>query len=252
MDIATIIGIVAGVTLVLMAIISDIGLYINAPSMLIVVGGTMGATLMNFPLADVLGVFGTAKNAFLHKAKSPVEIISIIVDFATAARREGILALEARASEAGDPFLEKSVQLAVDGTAPELIKDILTTELAFLEERHSIGQGVFIAMGTFAPAFGMIGTLIGLIKMLSGMDDPSAIGPGMALALLTTLYGAIIANMFCMPIAGKLKVRTQMEMLIKEVIIEGILSIQSGDNPRVVEQKLMAFIPPSMRNDRAA
>jgi len=252
MDIATIVGIFAGVTLVLMAIISNIVLFINFPSMLIVVGGTVGATLINFPLGDVLGVLKTVKNAFLHKAKPPTEIIEMIVSFATAARREGILALESRAEEAGDPFLEKSIHLAVDGTAPELIKDILTTELAFLEERHSLGQGVFIAMGTFAPAFGMIGTLIGLIQMLAILDDPSKIGAGMAVALLTTLYGALIANLFCIPIAGKLKVRTRMEMLVKEVIIEGILSIQSGDNPRVVEQKLMAFIPPNMRSERAA
>jgi len=252
MDIATVIGIVAGVTLVLMAIISNIVLFINVPSMLIVVGGTIGATLINFPLGDVMGVLKTVKNAFLHKEKPPTEIIEMIVEFATAARREGILALESRAEDAGDPFLEKSIHLAVDGTAPELIKDILTTELAFLEERHSLGQGVFISMGTFAPAFGMIGTLIGLIQMLATLDDPSTIGAGMAVALLTTLYGALIANLFCMPIAGKLKVRTRMEMLVKEVIIEGILSIQSGDNPRVVEQKLMAFIPPSMRRERAA
>ena len=252
MDIATVIGIIAGITLVLMAIISNIVLFINFPSMLIVVGGTIGATLMNFPLGDVLGVLKTVKNAFLHKSKPPTDVIETIVGFATTARREGILALESRAEEADDPFLQKSVQLAVDGTAPELIKDILTTELAFLEERHSLGQGVFIAMGTFAPAFGMIGTLIGLIQMLSTMNDPSTIGAGMAVALLTTLYGAMIANMFCVPIAGKLKVRTRMEMLVKEVIIEGILSIQSGDNPRVVEQKLMAFVSPSMRKERAA
>ncbi len=252
MDIATVVGIFAGVTLVLMAIIGNIALFINFPSMLIVVGGTIGATLINFPLGDVLGVFKTVKNAFLHKEKAPTEIIEMIVSFATTARREGILALESRAEEAGDPFLEKSIHLAVDGTAPELIKDILTTELAFLEERHSLGQGVFIGMGTFAPAFGMIGTLIGLIQMLAVIDDPSGIGAGMAVALLTTLYGALIANMFCIPIAGKLKVRTRMEMLVKEVIIEGILSIQSGDNPRVVEQKLMAFISPSMRKEQAA
>jgi len=251
-DIATVVGIIAGVTLVLMAIISNIALFINFPSMLIVVGGTIGATLINFPLGDVLGVLRTVKNAFLHKDKPPTDIIEMIVSFATTARREGILALESRAEEADDPFLQKSIHLAVDGTAPELIKDILTTELAFLEERHSLGQGVFVAMGTFAPAFGMIGTLIGLIQMLSTLDDPSTIGVGMAVALLTTLYGALIANMFCMPIAGKLKVRTRMEMLVKEVIIEGILSIQSGDNPRVVEQKLMAFIAPSMRKEKAA
>ena len=137
--------------------------------------------------------------------------------------------------------------MAIDGTAPELIKDILTTELAFMEDRHALGQSVLTAMGTFAPAFGMIGTLIGLVQMLTTLDDPSKIGGGMAVALLTTLYGALMANVFFLPAAGKLKVRTSNELLTKEVIIEGILSIQSGDNPRIVEQKLKAFISPALR-----
>jgi chemotaxis protein MotA len=250
MDIATIIGIAAGVILILSAIASggNFGMFIHVPSMLIVFGGTIAATLINFPLADVIGVIKTVKNAFLHKAAPPTEIIKTVVVFATTARRDGILALESKASEAGDEFLEKSVQLAVDGTAPELIKDILTTELAFLEERHSLGQGVFTSMGTFAPAFGMIGTLIGLISMLAALEDPSMIGEGMATALITTFYGAFIANLIFLPIAGKLKVRTRREILTKEVIIEGILSIQSGDNPRVVEQKLKAFIAPTLRD----
>ena len=249
MDIATIIGIAAGVILILSAILQggNFGMFVNIPSIMIVVGGTIAATLINFPLQDVLGVIKTVKNAFLHKAAPPTKIIQTVVAFATTARRDGILALESQASEAGDEFLERSVQLAVDGTAPELIKDILTTELAFLEERHSLGQGVFTSMGTFAPAFGMIGTLIGLINMLATLEDPSTIGAGMAVALITTFYGAFMANLIFLPIAGKLKVSTRRELLTKEVIIEGILSIQSGDNPRVVEQKLKAFIAPTLR-----
>ena len=168
------------------------------------------------------------------------------------ARREGILALESHASEAEDEFLEKSVQLAIDGTAPELIKDILTTELAFMEDRHAMGQSILVAMGTYAPAFGMIGTLIGLVQMLATLDDPSKIGEGMAVALLTTLYGALLANMVFLPGAGKLKVRTSNELLAKELVIEGILSIQSGDNPRVVEQKLKAFVSPAVRRQVSA
>ena len=156
------------------------------------------------------------------------------------------------ASEAEDEFLEKSVQLAIDGTAPELIKDILTTELAFMEDRHAMGQSILVAMGTYAPAFGMIGTLIGLVQMLATLDDPSKIGEGMAVALLTTLYGALLANMVFLPGAGKLKVRTSNELLAKELVIEGILSIQSGDNPRVVEQKLKAFVSPAVRRQVSA
>jgi chemotaxis protein MotA len=249
MDIATIVGIVAGVILVFSAIAAggNFVMFVHVPSMLIVFGGTIAATLINFPLGEVLGVIKTVKNAFLHKAVPPTKVIQTVVAFATTARRDGILALESKASEAGDEFLEKSVQLAVDGTAPELIKDILTTELAFLEERHSLGQGVFTSMGTYAPAFGMIGTLIGLISMLAALEDPSKIGEGMATALITTFYGAFAANLIFLPIAGKLKVRTRLEILTKEVIIEGILSIQSGDNPRVVEQKLKAFIAPVLR-----
>ena len=249
MDIATIVGILAGIILVMSAIAvgGNLGMFINIPSLFIVVGGTLAATLINFPLQDVLGVIKTVKNAFLHKAAPPTKVIQTIVAFATTARRDGILALESKASEAGDEFLERSIQLAVDGTAPELIKDILTTELAFLEERHSLGQGIFNSMGAFAPAFGMIGTLIGLIAMLATLEDPSMIGAGMAVALVTTFYGAIMANMIFLPIAGKLKVRTRTEILTKELIIEGILSIQSGDNPRVIEQKLKAFIAPNLR-----
>ena len=250
MDIATITGIVSGIALIVISISlggSGFGIFINIPSVMIVLGGTIAATLINFPLKEVLGVFSTVKNAFMHSQQSPVEVIKMLVRYATIARKEGILALDSYTEEIEDDFLKRGIQLAVDGTAPELIKDILTTELAFLEDRHSLGQGIFNSMGAFAPAFGMIGTLIGLIQMLVSLSDPSGIGAGMAVALITTLYGAFLANIFFLPIAGKLRVRTQTEILVKEVIIEGILSIQSGDNPRVVEQKLEAFISPKLR-----
>jgi chemotaxis protein MotA len=249
MDIATIIGFLSGIALVSISIVmgGNVAIFINAPSAVLVIGGTIAATLINFPLSDVLAVFNTLKNAFVHKSKTPEFLIEKLVEFATVARREGILALESHAGEAGDEFLQKSIQLAIDGTAPELIKDILTTEIAFMEDRHNMGQSILNAMGNFAPAFGMVGTLIGLVQMLATLDDPSAIGGGMAVALLTTLYGAVLSNLVFLPSAGKLKVRTAMELLQKEIIIEGILSIQSGDNPRVVEQKLKAFVSPVVR-----
>lgn len=249
MDIATIIGIIAGFGLIFMAIVLGGSplIFVNVPSMIIVIGGTMAGMLISFPLSDIIGVIGPVRNAFFHTEVDPGELIKKITEFATIARREGILALESHAGETDNEFLSKSIQLAIDGTAPELIKDILTTEVAFMEDRHSLGQSILATGGALSPAFGMIGTLIGLVQMLATMDDPSTIGAGMAVALLTTLYGAILANIAFIPVAGKLKVRTASELLVKEIVIEGILSIQSGDNPRVVEQKLKAFIAPSLR-----
>lgn len=249
MDITTFLGIASGVGLVLIAIIRGGGLsiFINIPSLMITVGGMMGATLINFPLPRVLGVMSIVKKAFLHREPPPDEIIKMLVDFATLARRDGVLALEERVTGLKDPFLRKGIQLAVDGTAPEAIGDILRTDLDFLESRHKLGQSIFTAMGTYAPAFGMIGTLIGLIQMLRQLEDPSKIGQGMATALITTFYGALMANLICLPIAGKLRVRSEEEILSRELIIEGILSIQSGDNPRIVEEKLKAFVAPRLR-----
>lgn len=254
MDIATVIGIIAGFGLILISIIlgGSLDTFINVPAVVIVLGGTISATLINYPLSDVIGILGPIRNAFVSQDINPQGLIRTLTEFATIARREGILALESHANEAEDEFLGKSVQLAIDGTAPELIRDILTTEVAFMEDRHSRGQSILSAMGISAPAFGMIGTLIGLVQMLSGMEDPSAIGLGMAIALLTTLYGAVLANVVFIPTAGKLKVRTAAELLVKEITIEGILSIQSGDNPRVVEQKLKAFISPELRETAQA
>jgi chemotaxis protein MotA len=247
MDIATIVGFIAAVTCLMVGIGSNLPSMIDPPSMIIVVGGTLAATLIANPLQDVIGLIGVIKCAVLTNVPMPTEIIERIVGFAETARREGILSLEAAIEEGDDPFLSTGVRLAVDGTEPDLIMDILETELQFVEERHKEGQEIIANMGNAAPAFGMIGTLIGLVIMLKNMDDPAAIGPGMAIALLTTMYGAILANIIFGPISAKLKRYSSKEVLAKRMIIEGIMSIQSGDNPRIVEHKLSVFLSPKVR-----
>jgi len=167
--------------------------------------------------------------------------------FAQKSRKEGILALENEIKEVNDEFLKKGVQLAIDGLEPQEISDILETEVDFVRNRHQLGAEIFSTMGTFSPALGMIGTLIGLVQMLQTMDDPSRIGPAMAVALLTTFYGSIMANIVCLPISGKLRTRSKEEVLTKEMAIQGIVSLTNGDNPRILEQKLQAFIPPNQR-----
>jgi len=250
MDMSTLIGIGAGMGLVLIAIIQGgggIALFINIPSLMITVGGTIGATLINFPLPQVIKVIGVVKKVFFNKETSPEETILTLVEFARIARRDGVLALEDRIGETEDVFFRKAIQLVVDGTPPETIREILSIDLNSLQERHKMGQNIFSTMGTYAPAFGMIGTLIGLIQMLPSLEDPSNIGQGMATALITTFYGVLMANLVFLPIAGKLRVRSEQEILIKQLIIEGVVAIQSGDNPRVVEDKLKSFIAPSFR-----
>lgn len=252
MDVATVVGIISGLSFIFIAMSlggGGLSTFLHVPSFMITVGGTVAATLINYPLHEIRGVLSTVRNAFAFELQTPASMIEVLVSYATKARREGILTLESELETARDPFLVRGVRLAIDGTAPELIKDILTTELSYVENRHSLGQGIFTMMGTYSPAFGMIGTLIGLISMLRTLEDPSQIGSGMATALITTFYGALMANLIFLPIAGKLKTRTRSEILIKEVIIEGILSIQSGDNPRIVEQKLKAFISPKLREN---
>lgn len=249
MDLASVVGLIAGLGFVLLAIFSggSLALFINIPSMMIVGGGTVSATLLNYPIGEVLGVLKVVQKAFHHNEIYPLEIIETMVDFAETARREGILSLEQKTLTLDDEFLKTGINLAVDGTEPEHIRDIMTTEINYIAERHRTGASIFEAMGMYAPAFGMIGTLIGLINMLANMSDPSSIGPNMAVALITTLYGSFAANLIFLPIAGKLKARSADEMLIKELCIEGIMAIQSGDNPRIVGGKLKAFISPSLR-----
>ena len=251
MDLATVVGIFAGVFLIAFAITKGGGLeiFIHVPSMLIVGGGTLAATLVHFPLGEVLKVLKVVQKAFLHKSPEPHETIATVVEMARKVRREGVLALESQIEEIQDPFLKRGVQLIVDGTEPELIQEVLSNEITALEERHRRGQQIFSSMGTYAPAFGMIGTLIGLIQMLRTLEDPTKIGIGMATALITTFYGALLANLLFLPIAGKLKTRSEQEVLTKEMILAGLLAIQSGDTPRIVQDKMTAFLSPKYRQE---
>ncbi|MBN1275845.1 MAG: motility protein A [Deltaproteobacteria bacterium] len=249
MDITTLIGVIVSGSLVISAIImgGPATWFINPPSIMIVAGGTMGATLINYPLSEVLGVFGVAKHVILHKSQSFGKLIALIVDFAKKARREGMLSFEGQLKEIEDPFLVKGLQLAIDGMESNAIEAVLTTEIQSLEDRHKLGAEIFTTMGTYAPAVGMLGTIIGLVQMLMQMEDPSQIGAPMAVALLTTFYGTLLANLLFLPIAGKLRTRSKEEVLTKQMVLEGIISIQAGDNHRIVEQKLKAFIPPKQR-----
>lgn len=250
MDPTTALGIVAGLLMIGLAILvsgASLGAYVDIPSVLITVGGAVCATIVNFPLHRLMETAKVVKVAFVQRLEDPGEIIRRMVGFAEKARREGLLALEESVDKINDPFLKKGVQLVVDGTDPALVKDILETDLAFLEDRHKQGAKVVVALAQYAPAFGMIGTLVGLIQMLRKIDEPSKIGPAMAVALITTLYGAMLAYLVFTPIAGKLELRSSEEVLRKEMTLEGILAIQSGDNPRIVEEKLRAYLAPKLR-----
>jgi len=249
MDIATLVGIVLSFALVLSAILmgGSLSIFINVPSMMIVIGGTIGATMINYPLPDILKVVNVVKKAFFMKNMKANELIAQFVELAGIARREGILALETKIGEMDDEFMKKGMQLSVDGLEPAAIKEILETEIEAIQDRHKLGAEIFTTLGTFAPALGMIGTLIGLVQMLQTMSDPSTIGPAMAVALLTTFYGAVMANILFLPIAGKLKNRSSEEVMMKDLMTEGIISIAKGENPRVIEQKLNAYLPPQLR-----
>ena len=254
MDIATLLGIISGTGLVLAAIIAGGGAitFFNVPSILITVGGTAAATFINFPLRKVLGVFAIAKKTLLYKLPAPTSEIERIVSLAKTARSEGLLALENAIDDVEDPFLKKGIQLLVDGAEQEMLRDVLMTELEQLRLRHQVGKNILDSMGAAAPAFGMIGTLIGLVQMLRNLQDPSSIGAGMATALLTTFYGSLMANLIFIPLAGKLDTRSKQEVCAKQLIIEGIAAIQNGMNPRMIEEKLKCFIPPKERQSMEA
>ncbi len=252
MDLATIVGLVSGVVLILSAILlgGNLGAFIDVKSVLIVLGGVLAATLIMFPLRTVVGSIKVAVKAFREDTWNLDAIIDQMVGLSRLARTNGILALEDAERDITNPFLKKGIQLAVDGNEEELIRFIMSTDVSFTQERHAIGQKVFKQMGTMGPAFGMVGTLIGLVQMLRTLDDPSSIGPAMAVALLTTLYGALLANLVCLPIANKLEFRSKEEALAKRVVTEGIISIMQGANPKVLKDKLEAFVPPTMRKDK--
>ncbi|OHW62765.1 chemotaxis protein PomA [Andreesenia angusta] len=251
MDITTLMGIVLGAGLIIWGIVTsgDLGNYVDVASIILVIGGTITAVLASYPMEKLKKTLTITKIAFQNRSHSPTNIMKEIIELSSVARRDGLLALEEAGNKAEDEFLKKGIMLIVDGTDPELVRNIMETELTFLEERHADGRGLFDSIATFAPAFGMIGTLIGLINMLQGLDDPSTVGPQMSVALITTFYGSVLANAFGMPISAKLKVKSKQEILMKELIVEGLLSIQAGENPRIIEEKLKTFIPPELRSE---
>lgn len=250
MDITTIIGLLLGAGMILWSIMTsgDLRAFADFPSVLVVCGGGMAAALISFPLKNLLSIFKVVKNAFFTKAGDPNLLITDLVNFAEIARRDGILSLENALQNVKDPFIITGIQMAVDGTDPELIEQIMQAELEAVEDRHSDGKALFDNMAKYGPAFGMIGTLIGLVIMLQNMQDPSKIGPAMAVALLTTFYGSIIANLIALPIGDKLALRSKHELMLKSIVIRGVMAIQSGDNPRIVEQKLKTFLPHRLRH----
>ncbi|MDJ0828110.1 MAG: flagellar motor protein PomA [Rhodobacter sp.] len=249
MDIATLVGFLLAYIIIGAAIAlgGPFNIFVNAPSMLVVIGGTFAVTLMRITLANFLGSFKIALKGFFYKLDTPQNLIDESVELANIARKEGILALEGR--DISNGFLERGISLCIDGHAPDVVKNLLAKDINMSIERHTLGADMFKAMATYAPAMGMIGTLIGLVQMLSNMSDPAAIGPAMAVALLTTLYGAIIANAFASPLAEKLILISGYEKLNKDLILESISGIQEGTNPRVLKQLLNAYLPESKRQE---
>ncbi|HHW08105.1 MAG TPA: motility protein A [Clostridia bacterium] len=249
LDIMTVVGLAGGVFTLGLAIYlgGQARMFWSIPSVLITVGGSLAALMISYDLEQIKNVVKITKQVFSTETMEPYALIEMFGELAKKARREGLLALEDDMDRLPDPFFQKGIQMMVDALDPELIRDILETDIDHMQYRHEIGASVYKTWGSLAPAFGMIGTLIGLIQMLARLDDPSALGPGMAVALITTFYGAIMANLVLLPIATKLELRSQEEVLIKSIIMEGIIAIQSGMNPRILEEKLMAFLPARLK-----
>lgn len=254
MDIGTFLGFAIGIGCILGAIAhgGNITGYLDLQAFMIVIGGVVASTFVMFPLSTVLAAIRIAFKAFRDDSWNIDVIIDQMILLARQAKANGVLSLEDQEKTVKNHFLKKGIQLAVDGNEEEVIRFIMSTDLTFSRERHSVGKNVFRQMALMAPSFGIIGTLIGLVNMLRTMDDPSRIGPSMAVALLATLYGALTAYLVCLPIANKLDYKSREEALAKQIIIEGIVSIMQGSNPKVIKDKLEAFIPPDMRRHKRA
>ena len=253
LDIASLAGMLLGVVMFLFGVFSSGGAsgllnMFDLPSIIITLGGSISGTLASNKLQDFIAGLKSITLTFKEVPQDPAAVIRNIIDLSNTARKEGLLALEEAANGIEDEFLKKGIMLVVDGTDPELVRGIMETDLGCIEQRHKKSIAVWEKWGELGPAWGMIGTLIGLILMLQNMEDASTIGPAMATALVTTLYGSLLANWLCNPIAGKLKLNNDNEMMMKEISVEGILSIQAGENPRVIEEKLKSFLAPSARN----
>ena len=249
MDIATIIGLVTAIGLVITAIQmgGTLESFVDLVSILIVVGGTIGAILVNYPLKEVLGAVAIGLKTFISKVHDPKATIHELIELSQIVRKDGLLGMEGQVDGMDNEFMKKAIQMAIDGQEPNIIDDILYGETDKISDRHALGAEIFMALGGFAPAFGMIGTLVGLVLMLQNMEDPSTIGPSMSVALLTTFYGALMSNIFFLPMAGKLKTLSKKEVLVNEIIMAGIQSLSAGENPRIMERRLMGFLSPKDR-----
>jgi len=249
-DIATLVGLLCALGLIIGSMLmgsAPITAYIDVPSIMVVIGGAMAAALICFPLRSMLGSPKVALKVLLNKNEDLGELVAQLVALAETARRDGLLALESKVSEIQNPLVRTGIQMAVDGGTPESVEEVLRSEVSAIANRHKEGKAIMDQLGRFAPAYGMIGTLMGLIMMLSDMSDPSSIGSGMAVALITTLYGAIVANVFFSPFAEKLGLLSKQELIATEIAIRGVMAIQSGESPRAIDQKLQTFIPPKLR-----
>lgn len=250
MDFATLVGIVVAVVSLIIGFTSDGGTImalIQGPAFIIVVGGTLGATLASVKMKEFTKMITYLKVAFTSKKSHPLDVIEELVQLATVARREGILALEERVEEFDNEFMKSGVQFVVDGVDPELVKNMLETELSYVEERHEQAANIFEMAGGYSPTMGIIGTVMGLVHVLGNLGDVNKLGPQIATAFTATLYGVALANVFWLPIATKLRRRSAGERLTGEIIMEGILSIQAGENPNILNQKLRTFLAPADR-----
>lgn len=255
MDVATILGLALGWGALMIALVMEGGNakdLFNPSAFVLVTGGTIGATTVAFSLKQMMGLPGVLRNAFFCKDTDLGEIIRNLVGYARLARREGILALEDQVKNVDNKFLQMGIRLVVDGTPSEMVREILETEIVSLQERHKVGESIFHTMGGFAPTLGIIGTVMGLIHMLTSLDRPGSMGPAIAAAFIATLYGVALANLVFIPIGSKLKARTTEEIIAYDMTVEGILSLQAGDSPRMVETKMRSYLPPKYRAELAA
>ena len=252
-DVLTPIGILLGLIMIVFGIFSSSGemrsflAFIQLASILIVFGGVFAAIMINFNTDQVKSMGKVVKESFNKNNYNLEDLISLFEQLSERARREGLLSLENELEEVKDPFIRKGILLAIDGIEPEVIQDIMNAEVIAMEERHEKGRRILEKAGEYAPAWGMIGTLIGLILMLNDLNDPTTLGPQMAVALLTTFYGSVLANLIFIPMAGKLEAKTEEEVFIKQIVIEGVIGVQSGQNPRILKEKLTAFLSDDMR-----
>ncbi len=244
MDLATIIGVVSGVGVILVGILlgSGLGPFVDPASMAIVGGGTIAATLIGYPLRDFLMVLKLGARVFIFKIEKQDVLIKDLVEISNKARKGGLLSIEADIKKVKDPFLAKALQMTVDGVSTEVIAAIMQKQISLIQKQHKVGYSIFASMAAYAPAFGMVGTLIGLIQMLATLDDPSTIGPKMAVAMITTFYGAVAANLFFIPMSDKLKLRSAEEIANMTLLFEGVMSIREGEHPRLMEDKLNVYL----------